>query len=92
MRIHLHLPRLGSCLFWPIAKSGLSPVFASGLGHRMKRRTLRLASAAFGPIAKSEYRGRLRLGNGLKVGKGRLSGRSSKLVAGPGFGGFFPDH
>ena|GEM_PF-2698001 len=23
MRIHLHLPRLASCLFWPIAKSGL---------------------------------------------------------------------
>gem|GEM_PF-4920433 len=24
MRIHLHLPRLASCLFWPIAKSGLN--------------------------------------------------------------------
>gem|GEM_PF-2832302 len=23
MRIHLHLPRLASCLFWPIAKSGI---------------------------------------------------------------------
>jgi len=23
MRIHLHLPRLASCLFWPIAKSGV---------------------------------------------------------------------
>ena|GEM_PF-5606710 len=22
MGIHLHLPRLASCLFWPIAKSG----------------------------------------------------------------------
>ena len=27
MRIHLHLPRLASCLFWPIAKSGLRTIF-----------------------------------------------------------------
>jgi|GEM_PF-2995452 len=24
MGIHLHLPRLASCLFWPIAKSGFN--------------------------------------------------------------------
>jgi len=28
MGIHLHLPRLASCLFWPIAKSGFNPDFA----------------------------------------------------------------
>jgi len=26
MRIHLHLPRLASCLSWPIAKSGMMVV------------------------------------------------------------------
>jgi len=30
MGIHLHLPRLASCLFWPIAKSGLIPEVVFG--------------------------------------------------------------
>ena len=32
MGIHLHLPRLASCLFWPIAKSGLKCTAAA---HRL---------------------------------------------------------
>ena len=31
MRIHLHLPRLASCLFWPIAKSGFNTMFFNTL-------------------------------------------------------------
>jgi|GEM_PF-2692283 len=57
MGIHLHLPRLASCLFWPIAKSGLiSPILKGSKPALMKTLAAPLTAApsvVLGLIAKS---------------------------------------